>query len=111
MTGEPARGQIVVRNWPPPPPIANQVAPSRRISLHPLGRQRGAGRDAEPVAARRIDVVGMGFRIGKTGSCSGDPHNIRDEGCRPGVVAVLALRKYLTVFIMHSGPVRLAPAR
>src|SRR5262249_49980979 len=111
MAGKPACRQVIVNDRPAAAPIADQVAALRCVGFHPLGRQRGAGLDAEAMATCSIDVVGMGFGIWEAVSRSGDPHDIRREGGRPGVVPVLALRKNLTVFIVDAGPILLSPVR
>ena len=44
--------------------------------------------EAEAMASRGVDVVGMRRSIRKTAARPGDPHHIRNEGGGPGVITV-----------------------
>src|SRR6516164_3269829 len=111
VAAELARRQVVISDASPAPPVTDQIAALRRVHFHPLGRQHNAWRFAQLVAARGVDVIGVGFRVGETVAGTGHPHYVRDERGRPGIVAVLALRENLAVFVVNSGPGLLLPAR
>src|SRR5215831_2739328 len=88
MPRKATRRQLVVEYRLPTSPVADQVTALRGIDLDPLGGEGGSGFEPEAVTPRRVDIVGMGFRIREAAAGSGDPHHVGDKGSRPSVVAV-----------------------
>ena len=61
MPGKTAGRQLVEGHRAAAAPQADQIAALRHIGLDPLGFERNAGL----MLGRRIDVIGMGLRIGE----------------------------------------------
>src|SRR5260370_17304783 len=110
-TGKGARGTsyVIVRRRAPP--VADEIAALRCVELDPLGEERGARLETERMTPRRVDIVGMGWRIGEGGSGCGGPYHIRNEGGRPGVITVFGSREDDAVLVVYPGPALFPPAR